>query len=405
MTDAQDNPVVFEYRAQASDGAALSGVIEAADAEAAAWRLQTMGLTVVEIEPVLRDESTRRGSVDGDDFAAFNEQLAMLAEANMPIEHGLRLIAEDLQNGRLADSVRLIARELESGRTLPEAFDQHRDKFPSMYAELVEVGIASGNLGSTLLNLSRHLAMTGRLRAALWRAAAYPLMVIAAMAVVMMLIGWFIVPQFQTIYADFDVQLPVLTRTVMGLWATAPVAAIAILLAIVAFPAFWRLMRAAGREGWFLQTMVLPIPVVGRMLRRNIAARWCDLVGIGVAGGMDLPRAMRMAGRAIGLPGVIDDSDRLSECIESGATLEHAPSLAVLPLTTPQVMAMAQQRGELDAALLTLRNMYDRQAEHGLGALQGLLGPVLLILLAGVMGVTITALFLPLVKLIQSVTG
>ena len=408
MPDDVNIPVVFEYRAQAADGAAMDGTIEADSAEAANYRLRAMGLTVLELNPAPTPTLSPPGAkrlVPAADFAAFNEQLALLAEANMPLEHGLRLIADDMHRGRLADSVRDVAGELEAGRSLSEAFDKHRHRFPAMYSRIVEVGMANGNLAGVLLNMSRHLAMTQRLRAAIWRTVSYPLMVIVAMSVVMSFVGAFVVPQFVDIYHDFDTELPWLTEVVTKFWLASPVIVIAMGLAIVAFPTIWQMMRAAGQEGRFIEVALLPLPIIGRMLKRNYAARWCDLVGLSVDAGVDLPRAISMAGEAIGIPSVIEDSNAMCAAVELGGRLTQVRKLNILPITTPRAMASAIERGTLGVTLRTLRDMYARQADHGLDALQAVLLPTLLILLAIVIGTTIIALFLPFVDMFFYVTG
>lgn len=412
MTDDSNIPAVFSYRAQAADGAALEGTLEADSAEAATYRLRAMGLTVLSLSPA---PPTPTPSPSGAkrlvppataaDFAAFNQQLALLAEANMPLEHGLRLIADDMKQGRLADSVRAVAADLEAGRPLPQAFERHRGRFPAMYSRIVEVGLANGNLASVLLNVSRHLAMTQRLRAAIWRAVSYPLMVLVAMALVMAFVGLYVVPQFAEIYRDWDVELPRLTEVVTTFWLASPVIVIAMLLAIAAFPTIWQMMRAAGQEGRFIEVAVLPLPIIGRMLKRNYAARWCDLVGLCVEAGMDLPRAISMAGEAIGIPSVIDDSNAMCAAVELGGKLTQVRRLNILPMTTPRAMASGIQRGTLGLTLRTLRDMYEMQADHGLGALRAVLPPILLILMALVIGFTIMGLFLPLVRIICAVSG
>ena len=101
-------------------------------------------------------------ALGGDDFVAFNQQLAQLAKAGLPLERGLRLIAADLGRGRLARAITEVADELERGTPLAEAFDRHRGRFPSLYGRLVDAGVRSGNLSEVLLNLGRHLDMGQR---------------------------------------------------------------------------------------------------------------------------------------------------------------------------------------------------------------------------------------------------
>ena len=174
----------FAYQAQTDDGLPISGTIEADNAENAHRQLDALGLRVTEMEPVGRPAKPK--ALGADDFIAFNQQLAHLTSAGLPVEQGLRLIAQDMRSGRLAATIRRVSEELERGRTLAEAFEAHRGKFPTLYARIIDAGVKSANLPGVLLNLGRHLDLVHRLRAALWRAAAYPLVVLFAVALVML---------------------------------------------------------------------------------------------------------------------------------------------------------------------------------------------------------------------------
>src|SRR5215217_2374689 len=113
----------FAYQAQTADGQTLSGTIDAPDAEQASRQLQSLRLRVLEIGPTARAQ--RAQPLRGDDFLAFNQQLMHLTKAGLPVEHGLRLIAQDMRSGRMAATVREVADELERGTPLGEAFEKH----------------------------------------------------------------------------------------------------------------------------------------------------------------------------------------------------------------------------------------------------------------------------------------
>ena len=99
-------------------------------------------------------------------FAAFNQQLAQLTGAGLPVEQGLRMIAAEMRKSSMRRTLDLVAAELESGKTLPEAVAAYRDKFPPLYAQLIDAGIRAGNLSGILLNLGRHLTLVRRLQSA-----------------------------------------------------------------------------------------------------------------------------------------------------------------------------------------------------------------------------------------------
>src|SRR5688572_20329653 len=220
MTANPETPLSFAYQAQSDDGRRVTGTIDAFDAGTAILRLQALRLRVMQIEPLKgslgappADQPAgaaarpRGRALQGDDFAAFNQQLAHLTAAGLPVEAGLRLIAQDMRSGRLAATVRLVADELERGTPLGEAFEKHRARFPALYGQLLEAGVKGGDLSGVLLNLGRHMEMVQRLRSLLWRTVSYPLTVLAALAVVMTFLGLYVIPQFELLFDEFGLKL------------------------------------------------------------------------------------------------------------------------------------------------------------------------------------------------------
>src|ERR1051325_9445380 len=139
MTDAAIPAGTFSFTAQTPDAQAISGTIDASSIEKAGARLSALQLRVLNMEPATRPVRTR--PLRTEDFLAFNQQLAHLTQAGLPVEQGLKLMAQDLHSGRLAETIRQVAGELEKGVPLGEAFDRHRGRFPSLYGRLIDAGV------------------------------------------------------------------------------------------------------------------------------------------------------------------------------------------------------------------------------------------------------------------------
>jgi len=162
-------PNTFAYRAQSIDGQPLTGTIDAASPDHARQQLESLRLRVLELAPAQAAAPATR-PLRGEDFLTFNQQLAHLTSAGMPLEQGLRLIAQDMNRGAVANTIRQIADELEKGVPLGQAFEKHAAQFPPAYGHLIDAGVKTSNLSGMLLNLSEHLRTLANLRAALWRA-------------------------------------------------------------------------------------------------------------------------------------------------------------------------------------------------------------------------------------------
>ncbi len=403
MTEATEHPGSFAYEAQSPDGTALSGTLEASDVDEARWKLQGVGLRVIELSPA-EDRPARAKALRGEDFLAFNEQLAQLASAGLPLERGLRLIANDMRSRRLAETVRRIADEVERGRSLSEAFDAHREKFPPLYGQLVEAGVKTGNLHLVLLNLSRHVRLMGRLRETFWRAAAYPLVVLLALAVVAGLISIIIVPQFEQMYTDFDVELPAMTTAFFAAAKAAPYIAGGVLVIAAGLYGLWLSMWASGTWVAFLERSVGRVPIVGQVIRRHLIAIWCDHVRLGLQAGQDLPTTVEIAGHATGSPGLRHDSERIRSTLQQGRTIEWLPKLRILPPMVTVSMQLSAERGDLPNTMAGLSEMYRQQSEHRLGLLRAILPPIFVVVVGLLLLLSVFALLLPLMSFIQSVS-
>jgi type IV pilus assembly protein PilC len=397
-------PLAFAYQAQTEQGQPVNGTIDAADAPQATRLLESLRLRVIEIAPVPRPP--RPKALRGDDFIAFNQQLTHLTRAGLPIEHGLRLIAQDMSSGRLAETVRQVADDLDRGTPLDQAFEKRHGQFPPMYGRLVAAGVQTSNLPGMLLNLGRHMEMVYRLRAMLWRAASYPLMVMGALTLVLLFLGIYVIPKFEAIFRDFGVRLPGATLLVLDLARAAPAAAIVVLILVIVVPLAWVLLRRTGRDRSVSDWLLLPMPLVGSVLKRNLIARWCDAVRLGVDAGLDLPRAIALAGDAVGSPRLQHDSEDLVQAVQSGQRVDVlAGHTRLLPATIPTAMSLSIPNQDLAATLGTLSEMYQQQAETRLAILPALLTPALIVIVAVAIGFVVMALFLPFITLIQALSG
>src|SRR5688500_7955170 len=137
MSSAIEPIAPFAYQAQTPEGQPISGTIDALNAEQARRLLSGLRLRVLQIEPAAPPQPARPKPLKSEDFIAFNQQLAHLTKAGMPVEQGLRLIAQDMRGGRLAATVRELAAELERGTPLEQAFEKFEGRFPPLYSRLI----------------------------------------------------------------------------------------------------------------------------------------------------------------------------------------------------------------------------------------------------------------------------
>ncbi|HEV7299332.1 MAG TPA: type II secretion system F family protein [Tepidisphaeraceae bacterium] len=395
-------PVVsFAYRAQSNAGDAINGSIDARDADDAQARLSRLGLRVLELNSAT---PVKPKPLRGDDFVAFNQQLGQLASAGLPLEQGLRLIAQDMRSGRLSRTVNLVAEELERGVPIGEAFQRHQTQFPPLYGRLMDAGVRSGNLPAMLLNLSRYSELVQRLRGLLWRSAAYPLMVLIGLALVLLFLSQFVLPQFESIFESFRVQLPAVTQLLLWFGRVLPM--LLIVVVILCVGAFVLLPMLRHRGDGFGQSAMLSLPLVGPVLRRSLLARWCDAVKLAVDAGLDLPAAVGLASDAVRSPALRHDGDALLDWLQSSPVAHQPPpGLRLLPASVTATVALAVREQQLSNGLGTLAQMYAQQAEQRMAVIPAVLGPVLLIVVTIIIGFILLGILAPMISLLKSITG
>jgi type IV pilus assembly protein PilC len=397
----------FMFEAQGQSGDTVSGTIIAPNAAEATQKLQKLHVRIIALDPVRSPARPRR--LGAEDFQTFNTQLAHLTAAGLPVEKSLRLIADDMQSGRLAASVRQVATDLESGQSLPQAFEKNASHFPPLYSQLVHAGIRTGDLSAMLLGLGRHLELMQRLRSMLWRAAAYPLAVIFSLLLVVTYLGIYVMPQFKLIFTDFRVELPEITQLVIGFsdllkhdW---PILLAGLLIVVFGLPLLIRFIRPVELRQRIVEMLIFPIPIIGSALRRNLLARWCDALRLGVESGLDLPASITLAGQAVASPRLMRDGEILVAAMHAGQPIDETIQTKLLPRTVTTVISLATASNDLPSGLRTLGTMFQQQAERKIATIPAIITPVLIVLIAFVIGFVIIAMFAPMIALITAVSG
>jgi type IV pilus assembly protein PilC len=209
-----------------------------------------------------------------------------------------------------------------------------------------------------------------------------------------------VLPQFEQIFADFHTRLPGITEALLSVGRAAPVLLGVMLLAVVGGPIMWGVLQRFGYGGAIVERFIIPMPLVGAVLRSNLIARWCDAARIGVEAGLDLPASMELASDATGSARLSADGSALSQALAAGKPLTAA-NTKLLPPTVPAAMQLASANQDLGTTLRSLSDLYERQAELRMNAIPGILTPLLLLLISLIIGFVILGLMWPLLRMID----
>ncbi len=399
----------FEYEGLTRGGTAMAGRIEAASSEQARDDLARMGVEVRELTSA-GPPPRRAAPLGEEDLIFFNEQLASLAEAGIALDEGLAQLARDLRSPHLRRWIEALVDDLRRGIPLDQAIAVREAGLPVLYSRVIRAGIQSGELPATLLNLNQHLRLTGNTRRMVWELASYPLLVVILAFVVVSGIFIYVIPEFKEIFQDFGTRLPGLTTALLGTaeWftqGTPPgwviVCAIPVILVLI-----WHLMRYSRGGRAVRESLVLAIPVVGRVHKASLIARFLRSVSTAVATNIPLPQAMRLSADATGSALLRRDAEWLAAEVERGHSIFVAnQSARVIPSLFGFCVQVATGREELPSAIARLSVSYENRALHSQTMLRMFLYPVMIILIGILIGFVILGLFLPLVQLVNSVSG
>jgi type IV pilus assembly protein PilC len=184
----------------------------------------------------------------------------------------------------------------------------------------------------------------------------------------------------------------------------APVLLVTLLVLVLGGPVIWKILEKLGYSTAIVEWVLVPLPLIGPVLRANMVARWCDATKLGVKAGMDLPAAIELATDATRSARLAEDGRSLIQALSLGKPLTSAHT-RILPATVPAAIQYASGHSDLAGTLGSLGEMYQRQAELRMSALPGILTPLLVLLIAIIIGFVIAALMMPFVSLISGMSG
>jgi type II secretory pathway component PulF len=394
---------MFRYRALTDGGRLMEGTVEAAGTQQAQEMLAAMNLTVQELETA--EPAPPAAPVGRDEFLLFNQQLASITKAGIPLEQGLRQLAQDAGSARMRHLIEEIARDLESGMSIEQAVGAREKAFPPLYGLILKAGVRTGRLSEMLTSLNRHMEIGQRTRRILAEAVTYPAVVFFICVVIVTFMFVFIVPTYKEVLTDMAGMgsgLPALTEIFITLSHYIVHIWIGILALLLISVFSWRGLSytAAGRRT--KEAFLFRVPYLGRVLQNGFLARLAESMGLLAAAGCTMPQCLRLGGQASGSETLRRDMEHLAAQVEAGGSvLEAGPMCRKTPMLFLYSMQLGIQRNELINHMQGLGRMYAQRTSTMQAHLQAVLAPALIIFLGIFVGTMVLALFLPLIKMVQ----
>jgi MSHA biogenesis protein MshG len=396
----------FTYSARNAQGEALDGRIEAISLDAVASQLLSSNITPIQIKEdkpapdVLKKlyawVKTRQPTID--DLIFFARQLYTLMKAGVPIIRALNGLGENLTNLVLKNTLKEIVTSLESGRDLSGALAKHPKIFNHLFVSMVQVGESTGQLDGAMLKLSEYLEREKDTVDRIKQAMRYPMIVVTAIVVAIVIINIFVIPKFAGIFAKFGADLPWQTKILMAT-STFMLHYWPYLLVGISGLFFWLRYAIhhteAGRYKW--DRFKLRIPIVGIILYEALLARFATAFALTLRSGVPLVQGLHVTSHAVDNVYVGDMIQQMRTGVERGDSLTRtaASSKMFTPLTI-QMMQVGEETGAVDDMLDNIAHFYDREVDYKLKNLSSAIEPVLIIIIGAMVFMLALGVFLPM---------
>ena len=406
----------YAWRGRNNRGEAVSGELEAANESGVADQLMAIGVTPVQIAEVAEKKESAKGEdllarlnrkpIVVDDLLLFSRQMYTLNKAGVPILRAFAGLQASAEKPAMVDLFKDIRASLDQGRELSAALARHTQLFGSFYVSMIRVGEMTGRLTEVFLRLTEHMEFERDVRERIKQAMRYPIFVMIAMGVAIVILNIFVIPVFAKVFAGFNAQLPIITRGLLGFSAFMlnwwP-----LLIAIgVGFAMMVRgyLRTEQGRYNW--DSKKLKLPIVGEIILKATLARFARSFALASQSGVPLVQGLTVVSQTVDNAFIGSRIEQMRDGIERGESISRcAAATGVFTPVVLQMINVGEETGELDNLLFEIADMYERDTDYAIKGLSAAIEPILLAIIGALVLVLALGVFLPLWSMGQAAMG
>ena len=400
----------FDYRAKdKKTGKTIKGSIQADSERTAGQLLLDQGyipLTVFE-QGANNPLSKLTEKVTAKDRITFTRQFSTLIGAGLPLSSSLRTVSEQTQSKAMRAVIEEVLAAVESGKSLYEAFSLHPDIFNNVYLALIRAGEMSGTLDLALKRLAdqeeKDAAMMSKIKGALVYPAIILIVVIAVLAFMMIMV----VPQVRSLYEDLGEELPGLTQFLVDVtdffgsfwWLVAVVTG-----GIVA--AIWFFIKRTPIGRHFADSFKIHVPIFGALFKKLYVSRFARTAEMMLATGVPMLDSVKIAIGSANNVIIDEEYSKSLDLIKSGKPLsESLRGLEYMLPLVPQMSSIGEESGKIDEMLGKAAAVYENELDEQINAISTMIEPILMVVMAGVIGVVLGGTLLPIYSLVNSITA
>ncbi|EKF73594.1 general secretion pathway protein F [Alcanivorax hongdengensis A-11-3] len=396
----------FEFKSLDHRGKVKKGTLEADSARQVRQQLRDKGWVPLEVHEA-GDKAgagmarfSASGKLKGAELALITRQLATLLKSGLPVEQALSAVAKQSANDRVERIMLAVRAKVREGHSMARSLASFPRAFSEMYRATVDAGEQSGHLEQVLSQLADYLETRHDTGRSVAQAMVYPAFIMVFASIVILLLMTMVVPKLVAVFENRNQALPLVTRVVIFLsdfvrdwgWLLG-----LILVAAIVF--FLRAMRDPGFR-FRVHQRLAATPMVGTMLRAADSARLASTLGILGRAGVPLVDALFIAAQVVGNLAVRDAVKTAAVRVREGGNLSRALEVSgYFPPMLVQMIASGEASGELDHMLTRAADYQERELSSTVSTLVGLLGPIMLLIMAGVVILIVLSVMLPIMQM------
>ncbi len=393
---------VFLWQGTNKQGRRIKGEQSGANINAVRAYLRGQGITPIKVKKKPKDLfAPRKPAIKPGDIAIFSRMLATMMSSGVPLMQSMQIIGEGHENASMQEMILAIKADVESGTSLSESLGKFPLHFDDLFVNLVNAGEQSGTLESLLHEIATYKEKTEALKAKIKKALVYPTSILVVAFVVTAILMIFVIPQFESLFSGFGADLPGLTKMVIHVsevfqewwWLIfgSIIGSITGLLAI---------KKRSRKVQHFFDRLLLKIPVIGEVMYKGAIARFARTFSTMFRAGVPLVEAMVSVAGATGNIVFSEATMEMRDEVSTGTQLNIAMKNSDLfPNMVTQMVAIGEESGALDSMLEKVADFYEREVDDAVDNMTALMEPLIMVVLGGLIGTMVIAMYLPIFKL------
>ncbi|MEH2446901.1 MAG: type II secretion system F family protein [Nostoc sp.] len=403
----------YVARVRDSQGKSRTEKIVAESLVQARTNLREQGFVVQELKQSqgfqlnfdLKKFQTSLVKVSVKDKAVFSRQFAVLMNAGVAIVRSLGVLSEQCSNPKLKQALVEISIDVQSGMNLSESMRKHPDCFDGLYVSMIQAGEVGGVLDEVLNRLAKLLEDVARLQNQIKSALSYPTVVGFIAVAIFLGMTIFLIPIFATIFEQIGITLPPLTQFLMDAskFLRSPKAVILLFIIVGLKIAYSQFGKTPGGR-LTIDRLSLKVPLFGDLIQKSSVARFSRTFGSLTRSGVPILTCLEIVRDTSGNQVIANAIDAARLEIQQGGMISIAlqENDGVFPAMAIQMISIGEETGELDAMLMKVADFYEDEVEQAVKAMTSILEPVMIVVLGGMVGTILLAMYLPMFKVFET---